>query len=423
MVRRVESNRVPSAGHVAPRVAGACLALVAMTGSVWLAGYELKDGDSRLYAKIANHLANAPLNTWLAPTWPPGYCKPAPGDRSIGAFYGPAHPGKPCVPLGGLFLEHPAVFFWPAAALGVLGLPQDTAILAANFTAYLLLLGLLWLLTLRAHGDDAARVAPWLFALSSSGMTFLVRGNHEIPLAVGVVAAAYSVFRADERWVNAALTVLAVTWCFAVKGVVGLMVLPVLLAWWWWGGRSRRAFLGMAAAAGVVALYALLYDQAYRATTGEPFLATYLANQTGYAGDKEQFSLTRKVGNLGYYVAAILAGVFPASLLWLVAAWRKVRGREEKVHPALLASVVTALLYCVFFALFDRRASRYVFGALPFVAVSAAPILLGLSARVTARLRPWLGRATPWFLVVLVVVTWGRIYVHTYHHRFVSLGS
>src|SRR5262249_8370725 len=58
-----------------------------------VARVEPRDPDSSLYVAIARSLEHRPLAAWIAPTWPEGR----------------AH--------SGLFREHPAVFFWPAAAL------------------------------------------------------------------------------------------------------------------------------------------------------------------------------------------------------------------------------------------------------------------------------------------------------------------
>ena len=64
-------------------------------------GFEFKDGDSDLYAELSRQLSLVPFSQWLSPQWP------------VPAW--PAYLHK-----HGIFEEHMAFFFWPAALLGLM---------------------------------------------------------------------------------------------------------------------------------------------------------------------------------------------------------------------------------------------------------------------------------------------------------------
>ncbi len=110
----------------------------------WLVrAYALRDADSILYEAIARSLESRPVAEWIAPLWPAGW---ATGN--------------------GLFVEHLACFFWPAALLGKLGL---RGALAANFLWVLIAFALLFRLSRALCGLEAG----WLSVL------FYPRGGHQ----------------------------------------------------------------------------------------------------------------------------------------------------------------------------------------------------------------------------------------------------
>ncbi|MEW5847289.1 MAG: hypothetical protein AB2A00_00695 [Myxococcota bacterium] len=370
----------------------ALAALCLMVLSVSVAGYQLKDGDSRLYAKIAHQLSEAPFSTWMSPQWPAeGYFKT------------------------GLFEEHLAPFFWPPALLGRLGMTADTAMLAVNFVYFLLIMAMLRRLTLRLYGEPAATLAPWLWPLSYAGFQFMVRGNHEVPLALGVLVSVDALLRAREGLRHVVLLCLATSWCFIIKGIVGPVVLPALLGWWWFHGRERRGLAALVVAGVAVCLTAVAHDLLFEAANGHSFLRTYLDIHLGYAKDREELSLVGKLRNASYYLGVCVVWFLPWSQLILHRLYARVRGRVTELDPALRSVLFTVVVYVLFFMLFDRRASRYVFSVYPLMAMSCAYLLHQLRPAFPARLR-----APQWLMGTMLVLLWARIYFHTYHHSFYS---
>src|SRR5262249_42546362 len=174
---------------------------------VSVARAEPRDPDSSLYVAIARSLEHRPLAAWIAPSWPEGRAR------------------------SGLFREHPAVFFWPAAALGRLGLAR--AALLCNLLWYLAMLAALAALGRELPGDEGGFLAGALFLVSPLGLQYLLRFNHEA--AWGFATIAGLVCLSGPRlgpWRGAALVGLLALAC-AMKGALGLLGLALWAAWAW----------------------------------------------------------------------------------------------------------------------------------------------------------------------------------------------
>lgn len=376
------------------RVLLGAVTLVVLLVMVPLSGYRFLEDDSVLYSQISAQLADRPLGEWMTPLWPSGRWK------------------------SGLFEEHTAVFFWPPAVLGMLGLPPTEAILAVNllYLTGCVLLGA-WLLRRRC-GVDHAHAFAMIWLCSPGPLTYLYRGNHESALALGMLAAVAALDRVEDHRGWGAMAVAAMVWCFAVKGVVGLMVVPALGLWWLMGKREFAGLLTVALGTAAVLVFAGAYDAAYLAKAGHGFWETYLDIHIGYAVQKEEGAAGAKLANLAFYSLNALWLVFPWSLVVLGALFRRARGTPMETL-AVRCLVVTGF-YVVFLSSFDRRSIRYAFTLVPWMALASAPLLLAANqklARLGARLRPV---APELLMVTAVLLGAARLYVHNNHYRYIS---
>jgi len=307
-------------------VAGA-IAVLALQTLVVATRYEMRDPDSTLYATIASELSARPLRSWIAPVWP--------ADRGTG-----------------LFLEHPAVFFWPSAALLRAGL--DKAPLFVNFVCWLLTLHFLYALSRSLAGEVAAIFAVACCAISPLLVQYLLRANQETPLALACTGAFAAV--ADPAVAKRSLRIVAfVVLAFAAKGVLGAIALLALVLFALLR-RDRAAMLSLALAAAVSVALAAAYDLLFRRVTGTSFLLAYLESQTTEITDAVRGDWPAAVASPPYYLAYWFWLALPSSALALRALFR--RNRSTQAGSLAIATIGSYVGILSFFA---RRAARYAF--------------------------------------------------------------
>jgi len=316
-------------------------------------GYVLRDPDSMLYEWIARTLEARPLSEWIAPRFPPTW---------------PTQQG--------LFQEHFAVFFWPAAALGKLGL---RGALAANFAWVLLSYALLHRLARELEDAETAWVAVIFFAVSPVGLEYLVRGNHEPALACAVLGALWCT--ASEKPKPLALAGFVLL-AIAIKGGLGLAIFPASLAAIWTGRKRRADLIGLLLGAIFAAAFVGLYELAYRHVAGRGFLAGYLDRQLPGVIEGERLGLLHKLANPVYYLGNIAWFALPGSAALLV---ESIRRRSLPWRTLAPAAAYVAVL-----SLMSRRAVRYVFPAYPIVNLAGAQLLVERRQA----LRAWIGAHT-----------------------------
>src|SRR6267143_916122 len=263
-------------------LAGAWVACVLLLHAIVAAvHYPLRDADSTLYESISEQLSRRPVREWIAPFFPPGRFKE------------------------GIFLEHLAAFFWPAAALGKLGFARGA--LLANFLYFL---GSLYL----------------LFRLAAA------LANHENPWGLAYLGGFWCLQEMPRsRWFGLGLALFGL-FAFAMKGILGLSFWPVMIAWWVIVSRRRKDAVWFALGAFLIALFSGLYELAYRRVTGQGFFAGYLGTQIGYVSFYEQRPVWGKLVNPFYYLAHLLWFSFPGSLLAAWGIWRS-RRRADRSRP------------------------------------------------------------------------------------------
>src|SRR6185295_6676105 len=332
-------------------VAAWAICLLLLYWMVASIGYPLRDPDSTLYEGIAAQLSGRPVREWIAPLFPPGRFKE------------------------GLFLEHLAVFFWPAAALGKLGFSRGA--LQANFLYFAGCLYLLFKLAASVADEAVAWGAVWSYALSPLGIQYLLRAHHENAWATAFLAGFLCLRELPRsRWSGVGFSIAALC-AFAVKGVLALSFFPATLAFWLVVSRRFRDLRWFVLAALLIAAFAAAYELAFRRATGQPFFAPYVAIQAGYVAAFEHRALFQKLLNPFYYLANILWFALPGSLGAVLGFWRALRRRAPLRLDQWTAISGSGTLVVLLSAM-TRRAVRYIFPAYALVHVPGARTLLEL---------------------------------------------
>lgn len=326
-------------------------ALLVVTATLALRDYRTRDSDSILYARISNVMARRPASRWIAPEWPP---------RSYGA---------------GLFREHPAGLFWPAAALARLGYPNLQAAYAVNAFYQVLCLLLLGRLAGVFVADREARVVPVLVQLLPVAFVFRVRANHEQALLLFLLLALLGTEKARTRPVWGVLTAVGLVGMLLVKGVAAILGPPACALWLLSRRREGQAHWAWAAVClGILAmgLTTVAYEAAYREVTGVSFVTEYVTRQvTSGAPGPPGETAANLAGNLAWYTGRWLWFAFPWSLVALSAAALLARRRSFGPEwQGLAVAILVSALYVGTFSLGIRQADRYVFPA--YYAVGAA---------------------------------------------------
>jgi 4-amino-4-deoxy-L-arabinose transferase-like glycosyltransferase len=366
--------------------------------------YGTRDADSRLYAEIAARMSEEPAARWIAPVWPPGW-------------YG-----------SGYFREHPCGTFLAPAVLGAAGYPAAQAAYLANALWQIGSLLLLACLARRFASSAEAGALLYLLQLIPIAFTYRVRANQEQLLLLLLLVALYATDRVRARWAWAPLVAGACVGLVLVKGMVGLVALPVCALWLLARGdgdargravvRGALALLGAVAAIGVAIL---AYEALYHAATGEAFLSHHLQRQMRPAlALQSQAIVAQKAYNLVWYAGRLVWFPFPWSLTLLVAAVASARallrgsGERGPATRGLGFAVGVVLLYVGLFSLSDRRADRYIFPA--YFAIAAAGAVAALrGGRRAAAVAAWLERlpawapAALWLTLALLHVAAGRL--------------
>jgi glycosyl transferase family 87 len=380
--------------HPALLAAGWALCLLALYFMVASIDYPLRDPDSTLYESISAQLSRRPVGEWIAPLFPPGRFKE------------------------GLFLEHLAAFFWPAAALGKLGFSRGA--LLANFLYFAGCLYLLFRLAASVADEAVGWGAVCSFAISPLGIQYLLRANHENAWALAFLGGFWCLRELPRsRWFGAGFALCGLL-AFAVKGVLALSFFPVMLAFWRVASKRWTDLAWFAASGLLIAVFAASYELAFRRATGRPFFSPYLEIQTGYVAAFEQRAVWKKLSNPVYYLANILWFALPGSLCAAVGFWRARRRREPlrlDQWTALAGSGTLVLLLSTM----TRRAARYIFPAYALVHIPGARTLLELFPAVRRFLegrRAWM----PYLLMAgLLVLLPLRVAFDLRFYRFVRI--
>jgi hypothetical protein len=318
--------------------------------------------------------------------------------------------------MAGLYQEHPAGLFAPAAILARLGYPAEQAAYALGL-AYSAAAFALVPSVAAVFAPAEARTLGWLLQLLPIFFVFRVRANHE-PAVLAFFFLALLATEAVARARRGGLPLLigALSCLMLVKG---FLVVPatVCCALWlfvrsWAPGdapRPRWITSGLAVACGLAAVV-VAYEWAYRSTTGESFLMAY-PRRSLVVG--HSWSLLTIPYNLLFYSGRVLWFAFPWSFVLMGALLRyRPRRAEAPRGPGLspdaqglLFVLGAAVVYLGLFSLSGRRAERYIYPVYPLVGAAGAVTALRrwpALNRLCAGLRPLesIAPVLTWLLLV-----------------------
>jgi hypothetical protein len=405
-------------------------ALVTSFALIAIVRFTSGDPDSNVYAGISARLATEPFARWIAPEW-----------WGQWGFTGP-------------FREHPIGILVLPALAGRLGYPAPQAAYAVNGVFQAASIVLVQLLAAHVARARDARALGWIIQLMPIAFVFRIRANQEYAVLAGVLLAVLATERSRVRPAWAWLTALGFAWALLVKGVFGFVV-PLVCGVWlgiatWLGRRGAEAsspgrldvalrsrpvapWIALACVLLVAPLMTVGYERAYRAATGDSFLAFY----TGPRLRPEAVAtgaLARAGYNTVWYTARLAWYGFPWSVVGLGAAVGSLttrrRQRAEAGSPAqeatahrddgfprdwhairgLLFAIAASFALIVLFALSDRKADRFIFPAYYFMAAAGGITAIRWSpalSRAVDRLdRPWVPAAL-WLALFLVRLATG----------------
>lgn len=377
--------------------------------------YETRDPDSQLYAGISARLVSEPISRWIAPQW--------------WGFWQSEGP----------YVEHPVGMFVVPALLGRAGYPAAQAAYAVNALYQVICFALMTLIASSVTSRVDARALGSILQLLPIAFVFRVRANQEYAVLAGLLFAVYATERARTRPIWATGMLAGFCAVLLVKGVFAVMV-PIVSVLWLVsrsganaGSRAERgAWSAVVAMPFVGALIAWGYETAYLHVTGQSFLEIYRSRQLPDDAIAGQSTLLRTAYTGTWYTTRLAWYSFPWSLLaaayaagtvraagWLP--WQSARDggadRSSGFQGAWFA-FVSAVLLTAAFSLAHRKADRYIFPAYFLIAAAGAgPALaryprLGRLARRADR--PWVPAAVYVALVLLTIVSSGKLPVFTF---------
>jgi 4-amino-4-deoxy-L-arabinose transferase-like glycosyltransferase len=377
---------------------------------LFLALFQFRSGDpdSNVYAGISARLAAEPFVRWIAPEW-----------WGQWDFTGP-------------FREHPIGIFVLPALAGRLGYPPPQAAYAVHGLFQAVSIVLVQLIAVQLVSRRDARALGWIVQLMPIAFVFRIRANQEYAVLAGILLALLATERSRARPAWAWLTALGFAWALLVKGVFGFLV-PIACGVWLvaaeWSdragagagrsgknGASRRTvpWVALTSVLLVAPILTVTYEWAYRAVTGDSFLAFYTGPRLrpdAVAGG----AIDRAGYNIVWYTARLVWYAFPWSVvalaafgMWVLGARNRremVSSADEGAVRALGFATVASFILIVLFSFSDRRADRFIFPAYYFMAAAGGIVAIRSSpalSRVANRLdRPWIPAAC-WMALFLL---------------------
>jgi len=373
------------------------LTLVVLCGLVILFPYKLYDSDSMAYSYIGQRLAFLPIGEWCAPEW-----------------WG--HAGHI-----GLFQDHPPGVLWVTALFVRAGIPGQSAALSANFLYIFLLLYFLYSLISHFGGALMGWGAVWASILTPIFLQYLIRANQELPLAFAIIAGIYGLARSQESWLCKGLFIFSLIFAVFFKGINALILTMTALVYWIVFLRSKRAFFFIIVAhlfaLGVVFLFEIWYRTA---TYGVSFWLRYISLQGGEM-QGAGFQPLQKIYNLLWYLARALWFPFPWVFFVIYGLYQTKRKNLQLLRDRFLQfSLISSGLIILFFSFFDRKADRYIFPAYWLLVLSGVWILFRLKPNLKQVLEKRKNLFPLYFAAILILFTLVRIWVHSFHYRFIK---
>ena len=376
----------------------ACVWIAALSVAALLlvaSGYQSRDPDSALYARLSADLSRRPASQWIAPEWGGAW------DQQ------------------GLFREHPVGILLPSALAIRAGFPSGQAAYAVNMlyqAAVILLLPAVAGLVMRRND---ARALAWVLQLLPVAFVYRVRGNQEHPLLLCFLVLLYATDRSRTRPAWIVVMTIAFCWLALIKGAFAMFALTSAAMWLLTvppaeRGLNRRGWIGLAvAAAAAVAVFAI-YESAYVRVTGQSFLEFYRSTRLGASMDLgDPRIVPHTLRNVAWYLLRLAWFAAPWSLaafaVWL--AWLRAPGAAldpRSDRRAALWALLTTAVFVVVLSPANVRAERFIFplyfiaGGLGFAAASRRfPALERLADRTAGY---WWLPAVTWMLLFLASI-------------------
>tara|TARA_R110000868_G_scaffold155691_6_gene382230 strand:- start:99686 stop:100816 length:1131 start_codon:yes stop_codon:yes gene_type:complete len=320
------------------------LALTALCSAILLSSpYIARENDSRLYARIVNDQAERSWGELIAPKWNGG-----------------EHYAETETPY---FRDHlSGVFILPTllAKLGVPGL-QATYVCSLFYKTITLIFFFLWL---RLYvSDSIAGLIVLGLQLNPQSMNYTLRANHESLLLMFVIIGIWA--NHSKKYT---IAILASVGAYLTKGLPGLILPGILALETLVIDRKVLApglrFIGSLALIGLISYG---YELWFEAVTGYSFFTKYVSTQimgrsVEGAAEVSKFIVIFK--GLGYYASRMLSYALPWTLGLF--ALKKLTKEDSPIWKSCLCVMVP---YIIFFSLFDRTASRYIYPAFYFTMV------------------------------------------------------
>lgn len=316
--------------------------------------YIARENDSRLYARIVNDQAERPWSEFIAPKW-----------------NGAEHYAETETPY---FRDHLAgIFFLPTilAKIGINGM-QATYVCSLLYKTLTLFFFFLWL-RLYVSTEIAGLIVLGL-QLNPQSMNYTLRANHEALLLLFMV---FGIWANNTR--RYSLAILACVGSYLTKGLPGLILAGILALETVWHQRKLLwPSLRFVSTLLIVVGISYAYEQWFKNVTGYSFFEKYISTQImgrSVEGAKQVSFFVVMLKSLGYYSSRVLSYALP----WTIGifAIKKFKPSDKPIWQSCLCVVVP---YIVFFSLFNRTASRYIYPAFYFAMIIGLLALLRIKS-------------------------------------------
>jgi hypothetical protein len=374
-----------------------CCAIAVAASLLIAAGYQSRDPDSSLYARLSGELAQQPPSRWIAPEWGGAWNQE------------------------GLFREHPVGILLPSVLLIRAGVPSGQAAYIVNMLYQAAVIVLIPLVARILVTRVEARSLAWVLQLMPVSFVYRIRGNQEHPLLMCFLALVYGTHRArtNPAW----LLMMVASFCFLVlvKGAFAMFALTAAALWLIVvpaspAGSDRWAWAGLAASAVTAALMMIGYEAVYMRTTGESFAEFYRGTRLGGSIELSDPSvIPHAIRNIVWYVLLLAWFAAPWSLVALAVAyaWSRAAAGRRLSDVFTVASargiswaLLTTAVFVVVLSPALVRAERFIFPAYFIIGAVGVVAVIRRNARAQrlaarADQDPWLPVAV-WFVTFLL---------------------
>lgn len=302
------------------------------------------------------------------------------------------------------YLSKPPGIFWLQALAQTFagGLSEVAARLVSVFATLATALGL-FALGRRLYGASAGLYAGLLYLLATESLTKGRLAEIEAPLALAVFAATGLWWLGRSSWVACLGSGLALAAALLLKGPAALVFFlgpPIALAVLDRAPRlvlSPRLFVPLLLGAGLASLWVVaLFDSVGRDVPMNAW--------TGQVGGQGGRTLAEYASERGSFLLGTLFAFAPAAWL-LFASAGTAAGRSLARAKGARMALAAAASGWLFFLVFPGTSVRYVFPALPFVALAAGVLFARLDAgqtdEVFTRRIDWIAKAVGALALVL----------------------